>query len=83
MGTNAPTLPSLVKHSLEVIRDRAADLDNIRGGFIVVLKALRAEAPGEIDLITSALDALEQAMEAPLNDILEELSAIAPVEPRA
>ena len=82
MGTNTPNLPPLVRHSLEVIRDRARDLDNIRGGFIVVLQVLRAKLPADLDQIGSALDALEQAMEAPLDDILTELSHVAPVVPR-
>jgi hypothetical protein len=82
MGTDTPNLPPLVRHGLEVIRDRTNDLDNIRGGFVVVLAVLRDKRAEGLELISSALDALEQAMEAPLNDILAELGDIAPKGPR-
>ena len=77
-GVGIPNLSPRARYGLAVIRERLEHLDNIRSGFTVVAAQVTKALPPEHGLLAGALDALEQAMETPIQEILDELNALAP-----
>jgi hypothetical protein len=78
MGPNTRTLSPLDRHSLSVIRQRIEMIDQIRSGFIVVLRVANDAIREDHADLLDALHALEQAMETPMCEIREELKAMLP-----